>query len=69
VAAWAAPSTALVGGKWLNGVTFDHRTAYNVEGCFTYLKRTRVDRILDLSGTWILYGAMKNDVSRVSVSG
>lgn len=50
----AAQNVALVNGKWFNGKLFETRTLYAVNGRFTLKKPARVDRALDLSGTWIV---------------
>jgi imidazolonepropionase-like amidohydrolase len=51
-----APSNvALINGKWFNGRSFESRRAvYSVNGRFTFKKPARVDRALDLAGTWIV---------------
>jgi len=45
---------ALINGKWFNGKSFEAQTFYAVNGRFTMKKPGRVDRTLDLSGTWIV---------------
>jgi imidazolonepropionase-like amidohydrolase len=50
----ALPNFALVNGKWFNGESFTARTVYSVNGRFTFKKPSRVDRNIDLSGTWIV---------------
>jgi amidohydrolase family protein len=45
---------ALVNGKWFNGQSFEERAGYSVNGRFTFKKPARVDRTLDLAGTWIV---------------
>jgi hypothetical protein len=50
----ASQNVALVNGKWFNGKLFETRTLYAVNGRFTAKKPGRVDRTLDLSGTWIV---------------
>jgi hypothetical protein len=50
----ASRNVALVNGKWFNGKSFETRTLYAVNGRFTAKKPARVDRTLDLSGTWIV---------------
>ena len=47
-------NVALVNGKWFNGKLFEPRTFYAVNGRFTAKRPSRVDRTLDLSGTWIV---------------
>ena len=48
------PNVALVNGKWFSGRSFETRTMYSVGGLFTVKKPARVDRTLDLAGTWIV---------------
>jgi hypothetical protein len=51
----AAPQNfALENGQWFNGKSFEARTVYSVNGRFTAKKPARVDRTLDLAGTWIV---------------
>jgi imidazolonepropionase-like amidohydrolase len=50
----ASQNVALVNGKWFNGKSFETRTLYAVNGRFTAKQPARVDRTLDLSGTWIV---------------
>lgn len=50
----ASQNVALVNGKWFNGKLFETRTLYAVNGRFTEKQPARVDRTLDLSGTWIV---------------
>ena len=50
----ASENVALVNGKWFNGKSFETRTLYAVNGRFTANQPARVDRTLDLSGTWIV---------------
>jgi imidazolonepropionase-like amidohydrolase len=50
----ASQNVALVNGKWFNGKSFETRTLYAVKGRFTAKQPARVDRTLDLSGTWIV---------------
>lgn len=50
----APPNTALLHGQWFNGKSFEARTIYSVNGRFTSRKPARVDRTLDLGGTWIV---------------
>lgn len=45
---------ALINGQWFNGKSFEARTVYSVNGQFTNKKPARVDRALDLAGTWIV---------------
>lgn len=50
----APPNIALLNGQWFNGKSFEARTVYSVNGRFTFRKPGRIDRTLDLSGTWIV---------------
>lgn len=50
----ASQNFALVNGQWFNGKSFEARTVYSVNGRFTSKKPARVDRTLDLAGTWIV---------------
>jgi hypothetical protein len=47
-------NVALVNGQWFNGKSFEARTGYSVNGRFTFKKPARMDRTLDLAGTWIV---------------
>src|SRR5712672_3365364 len=49
-----APSVAFVNGEWFDGKSFVRRTAYTVDGLFTFRKPVRLDRTVDLAGTWIV---------------
>jgi imidazolonepropionase-like amidohydrolase len=44
----------LLNGQWFNGKSFEARAVYSVNGRFTMKKPTRVDRTLDLAGTWVV---------------
>jgi imidazolonepropionase-like amidohydrolase len=48
------PNVALINGQWFNGKSFAARTVYSVNGRFTSKKPARVDRTLDLTGTWVV---------------
>jgi hypothetical protein len=50
----ALQNVALVNGQWFNGKSFEARTVYSVNGRFTAKKPARVDRTLDLVGTWVV---------------
>jgi imidazolonepropionase-like amidohydrolase len=54
VSAQIPPNTAVLNGKWFDGKTFKARTVYSVNGLFTFRKPGRVDKTLDLAGTWIV---------------
>jgi hypothetical protein len=45
---------AFVNGHWFNGGGFSARTVYSVAGTFTFRRPSRVDRTLDLAGTWVV---------------
>ena len=45
---------ALPNGRWFDGRSFELRTAYSVDGRLTFRKPARVDRTIDLAGTWIV---------------
>jgi hypothetical protein len=53
-AAALPPNMAIRNGLWFNGRSFESRTVYSVGGRFTSTKPGRVDRDLDLAGTWIV---------------
>jgi imidazolonepropionase-like amidohydrolase len=48
------PNVALINGKWFNGKSFDAHPVYSVDGRFTFKRPPRVDRTLDLAGTWVV---------------
>lgn len=48
------PNTALLNGQWFNGKTFEPRAVYSVNGRFTFKKPARIDRTIELAGTWIV---------------
>lgn len=48
------PTFAFVNGQWFNGKGFSARTVYSIAGTFTFRRPTRVDRTLDLAGTWVV---------------
>ena len=50
----ATQNLALINGRWFNGKSFEVGTVYSVNGRFTFKKPARVDRNLDLAGTWIV---------------
>jgi imidazolonepropionase-like amidohydrolase len=45
---------ALTNGRWFDGKSFQSRTAYSVNGTLSFTARTRIDRTIDLSGTWVV---------------
>lgn len=48
------PSYRFVNGFWFDGDSFKQRTVYAVDGRFTLRKPARVDRTLNLSGTYVI---------------
>ncbi len=46
------PTTALINGQWFNGLGFEPRTFYSVNGRFTSRKPGHVDQTIDLAGTY-----------------
>jgi imidazolonepropionase-like amidohydrolase len=48
------PNTELINGQWFNGQSFDPRTVYSMDGRFTFHRPSRIDRTVDLAGTWIV---------------
>jgi hypothetical protein len=48
------PNVALVNGRWFNGESFVARDVYSVNGRFTFKRPARLDRSLDLAGTWVV---------------
>jgi hypothetical protein len=47
-------NAALSNGQWFNGKSFEPRAVYSVNGRFTLKKPTRVERTIDLAGTWVV---------------
>lgn len=45
---------AFVNGQWFDGKGFSARTVHSVDATFTLRRPTRVDRTLDLAGTWVV---------------
>lgn len=54
VAASKPLNFAFANGQWFDGKRFVARTLYSVDGTFTSRKPARVDRTLDLSGSWVV---------------
>jgi imidazolonepropionase-like amidohydrolase len=52
--AQGSANVALINGHWFNGKSFEPRTVYSVNGRFTPKPPARVDRTLDLAGTWVV---------------
>lgn len=48
------PNTALLNGTWFNGHSFEPRTVYSVNGRFTGRRPARLDRTVDLAGTYVV---------------
>jgi imidazolonepropionase-like amidohydrolase len=48
------PNTELINGKWFSGKSFEPRTVYSMDGRFTFHRPSRIDRTVDLAGTWIV---------------
>jgi imidazolonepropionase-like amidohydrolase len=46
--------TALTNGRWFDGQSFQPRTAYSVNGTLSFTEPPRIDRVIDLSGTWVV---------------
>jgi hypothetical protein len=44
----------LVGGEWFDGRSFRSATFYMINGKLTSARPHRVDRTLDLTGTWVV---------------
>ena len=45
---------ALTNGRWFDGTSFQPRTVYSVNGTFSFTEPARIDRAIDLSGTWVV---------------
>jgi hypothetical protein len=45
---------ALTNGRWFDGKSFQPRTAYSVNGTLSFTEPARIDRAIDLSGTWVV---------------
>ena len=45
---------ALTNGRWFDGRSFQPRTAYSVNGTLSFAAPARIDRVIDLSGTWVV---------------
>lgn len=50
----ALPSYGFLNGLWFDGKSFEPSTVYAVDGRFTFRKPTRLDRTLDLKGTYVI---------------
>lgn len=49
-----AQAIAFVNGKWFDGALFKSKVVYAVDGKFTFQKPKRVDKTLDLKGTYVI---------------
>ena len=45
---------AFTNGRWFDGTSFQPRTAYSVNGTLSFTPPSRSDRVIDLSGTWVV---------------
>jgi imidazolonepropionase-like amidohydrolase len=45
---------ALTNGVWFDGKSFQPRTTYSVNGTLSFTAPARIDRTIDLSGTWVV---------------
>jgi hypothetical protein len=45
---------ALTNGRWFDGKSFQLRTTYSVNGTLSFTPPARIDRTIDLSGTWVV---------------
>ena len=45
---------ALTNGRWFDGTSFQPRTVYSVNGTLSFREPARIDRTIDLSGTWVV---------------
>ncbi|HEU4694438.1 MAG TPA: hypothetical protein VFS23_38985, partial [Vicinamibacterales bacterium] len=45
---------AFTNGRWFDGKSFQPRTAYSVNGMLNFTEPARIDRAIDLSGTWVV---------------
>jgi imidazolonepropionase-like amidohydrolase len=45
---------ALTNGRWFDGTSFQARTTYSVNGTLSFSEPPRVDRVVDLSGAWVV---------------
>jgi imidazolonepropionase-like amidohydrolase len=49
-----AGNIALDNGQLFDGTGFQRRSVYSVDGRFTFTKPARIDRTIDLGGTWVV---------------
>ena len=45
---------AFTNGRWFDGRSFEPRTIYSIEGTLSVRAPSRIDRVIDLSGTWVV---------------
>jgi imidazolonepropionase-like amidohydrolase len=45
---------AFTNGRWFDGTSFQLRTTYSVNGTLSLTMPARIDRTIDLSGTWVI---------------
>jgi imidazolonepropionase-like amidohydrolase len=45
---------AFTNGRWFDGRSFQHQTTYSVNGTLSFAAPKRIDRTIDLSGTWVV---------------
>jgi imidazolonepropionase-like amidohydrolase len=45
---------AFTNGRWFDGKSFQTRTTYSVNGTLSFTEPARIDRMIDLSGTWVV---------------
>ena len=45
---------AFTNGRWFDGTSFQPRTTYSVNGTLSLTTPARIDRTIDLSGTWVI---------------
>lgn len=45
---------AFTNGRWFDGQSFQPRTTYSVNGTLSFTAPARIDRVIDLSGTWVV---------------
>ena len=52
-----SPADAVIGltnGRWFEGKSFHPRTAHSVNGTLSFTEPAQIDRVIDLSGTWVV---------------
>lgn len=48
------PTLAFLNGRWFNGVSFDERAAYAVNGTLTFARPARIDSTVELHGGYVV---------------